>query len=318
MREEVRPGLYLRQARQKDGQAVMALVFGILEEYGLSGDSKTTDADLQDLEGVYEQQRGWFAVVEDAAGDIVGSVGLARIDEQSCELRKMYLHRCVRGLGLGRLLLERSLRQARLLGYQRIVLETASSLKKALVLYKHVGFTPVQGHHLASRCDQAMELWLEPGQVSLREVHRRDLEKFWGHQQDKEARWMTAFTSAEADREEFDGFWKRLLANDGITKRTILYGGEVVGNVTQFTMFEKPQVGYWIGRKHWGKGVGTEALKALLLEVTTRPLYAQVAKDNLGSLRVLEKNGFAVIGEDKGFADARGEEIEEFILRLDG
>jgi hypothetical protein len=33
---------------------------------------------------------------------------------------------------------------------------------------------------------------------------------------------------------------------------------------------------------------------------------------------VLEKNGFAVIGEDKGFADARGEEIEEFILRLDG
>ena len=51
--------------------------------------------------------------------------------------------------------------------------------------------------------------------------------------------------------------------------------------------------------------------------IKVRPLYARAAKDNFASLRVLEKCGFTRIGEDKGFANARGEEIEEFMLRLD-
>ena len=51
--------------------------------------------------------------------------------------------------------------------------------------------------------------------------------------------------------------------------------------------------------------------------VTVRPLYARAAKDNIGSRRVLEKCGFVICGEDKGFAHARGAEIEEYVLRLD-
>ena len=48
-----------------------------------------------------------------------------------------------------------------------------------------------------------------------------------------------------------------------------------------------------------------------------RPLYGRAAADNLGSLRVLEKCGFVRVGSERGFASARGEEIEEVILRLD-
>ena len=48
----------------------------------------------------------------------------------------------------------------------------------------------------------------------------------------------------------------------------------------------------------------------------TRPIYARAAKDNIGSLRVLEKCGFMIIGEDTGFANARGKEVEEFLLQL--
>jgi RimJ/RimL family protein N-acetyltransferase len=44
-----------------------------------------------------------------------------------------------------------------------------------------------------------------------------------------------------------------------------------------------------------------------------RPIYARVARDNFGSRRVLEKCGFKIIGESKGFANARGEEIEELL-----
>ena len=49
----------------------------------------------------------------------------------------------------------------------------------------------------------------------------------------------------------------------------------------------------------------------------TRPLFARAAKDNVGSMRVLEKCGFTIAGEDKGFSNTRGEEVEEFILELD-
>jgi RimJ/RimL family protein N-acetyltransferase len=50
--------------------------------------------------------------------------------------------------------------------------------------------------------------------------------------------------------------------------------------------------------------------------VQTRPLYARAAQDNAASIRVLQKCGFMICGEDKGFANARGEEVEEIILRL--
>ncbi len=66
-----------------------------------------------------------------------------------------------------------------------------------------------------------------------------------------------------------------------------------------------------------GKGIATRALSDFLAHVNrTRPMYARVAKDNLGSRRVLEKCGFKIVGESKGFAKARGEEIEELVLEL--
>ena len=48
----------------------------------------------------------------------------------------------------------------------------------------------------------------------------------------------------------------------------------------------------------------------------TRPLYARAAKDNIASLRVLEKCGFTIAGYARGFANARGEEVEEVVLEL--
>jgi RimJ/RimL family protein N-acetyltransferase len=81
-------------------------------------------------------------------------------------------------------------------------------------------------------------------------------------------------------------------------------------------MFGEREVSYWIARKHWGKGLATAALGAFLEEVTIRPLQARVAHDNMGSLRVLQKCGFVITGRDKYFANGRGEEIEEIIVKL--
>jgi RimJ/RimL family protein N-acetyltransferase len=154
--------------------------------------------------------------------------------------------------------------------------------------------------------------------VVLREVNPDDVAIFYRQQLDAEANHMAAFTVKDpSDKKAFKERWLRILSDNNIVKRTILYEGQVAGNVLVFDQFGKRSVGYWLGREFWDKGIATAALKLVLKQVEARPLYARVAKDNRGSMRVLQKSGFVVYGEDKGFAYARGAEIEEYIYRLD-
>jgi RimJ/RimL family protein N-acetyltransferase len=154
--------------------------------------------------------------------------------------------------------------------------------------------------------------------ITLREVTDADLPIFFGHQQDAEAVYMAAFTHKDpSDRAAFDAHWAKIRASDSTTNRTIEVGGLVAGHVASFEMFGDRELTYWIGREFWGQGVATAALRALLEVDKTRPLYGRASKDNIGSIRVLEKCGFVLIGEDRGFANARNEEIAEVILKLE-
>ena len=157
-----------------------------------------------------------------------------------------------------------------------------------------------------------------PSNVVLREAQAEDLPLFFEHQLDPEANYMAAFTAKDpTDQQAFMAHWARILGDATITTRTILIEGQVAGSVSCYE--ESPghlEVTYWLGKPYWGKGIATAALRALLAQVTTRPIYARAAKDNRASLRVLEKCGFTIIGEDKGFANARGQEIEEWLLQL--
>jgi RimJ/RimL family protein N-acetyltransferase len=153
--------------------------------------------------------------------------------------------------------------------------------------------------------------------VVLRDVTEGDLPIFFEHQQDPDANHMAAFTAKDpADRDAFTAHWTKILGDDTITVKTILLDGRVVGHVLSFERFGKPEVSYWLGKEYWGKGIATQALSQFLGHVTVRPLYARAAKDNIASIRVLEKCGFTIYGEDKGFSNARGEKVEEYILKL--
>lgn len=149
----------IRPANDSDAHAIKDLVFSVLGEYGLKPDSSSTDKDLDAIEAYYFSNNGYFGVVE-VADAIVASVGLYRLDEKTCELRKMYCHPQHRGRGLGKSLLEFALAKARELGYQRVTLETASALKEAIGLYIKYGFHAYTPEHLSCRCDQAFELLL--------------------------------------------------------------------------------------------------------------------------------------------------------------
>ncbi|MDX1534423.1 MAG: GNAT family N-acetyltransferase [Thermoplasmata archaeon] len=155
------------------------------------------------------------------------------------------------------------------------------------------------------------------GEVRLRPVQDADLQVFFEHQQDAEAVHMAAFTSEDpSNREAFDAHWSKILRDETVTMRTITVDDAVAGHIGSFLLEGKPNVTYWIGREFWGKGLATWALQAFLEAFPERPIYAGTAKDNVGSLRVLEKCGFTVVAEEKGFANARGEEIPELILEL--
>jgi RimJ/RimL family protein N-acetyltransferase len=155
------------------------------------------------------------------------------------------------------------------------------------------------------------------GSVRLRDVIEGDLPTLFEQQLDEEANYMAAFTRKDpADREAFMAHWNKILGDETITIRSILFNGQLAGSILTHAWFGEPEISYWLGKEFWGKGIATQALKAFLEEVTERPLYARTAKDNRASLRVLEKCGFTINGEDKGFANARGEEVEEFILVL--
>jgi RimJ/RimL family protein N-acetyltransferase len=130
----------------------------------------------------------------------------------------------------------------------------------------------------------------------LRDVIESDLSVFFEHQRDPEATAMADFPAR--DRETFDAHWQRILADETLTKKTIVFEGQVAGNAVSWEQDGRRLVGYWLGREFWGKGLATKALAELIDELDRRPLYAYVAKTNAGSIRVLEKCGFVRSDED--------------------
>jgi RimJ/RimL family protein N-acetyltransferase len=153
--------------------------------------------------------------------------------------------------------------------------------------------------------------------IRLRDTAEADLPLAFEWQRDPVANRMAAFTAKDpADREGYMAKWTKLLADPTIISKTILLDGRPVGTIAKFELEGRPNVTYWIDRAYWGRGFATHALSLFLGVVPIRPLYASAAKDNVGSLRVLEKCGFRVTGVKKGFANARGRKIEEVMLEL--
>ena len=152
-------------------------------------------------------------------------------------------------------------------------------------------------------------------EVALREVLPDDLQVFYRQQLDDEANRMAASTPRA--EEEFLIHWRGILADRSVVKRTILIQDRIAGYVVSFERSGRREVGYWIGSRFWGRGIASEALRDFLAEERNRPLFAYAALHNKGSIRVLEKCGFVVIGRALKPEGLRGPQVEELNLRLD-
>ena len=146
--------------------------------------------------------------------------------------------------------------------------------------------------------------------VRIRPVEDDDLPIFLAHQDDPVAAAMAAFPTRAPD--VFYAHWATIRADPTNYTRTLVADDEVVGDIVSWLDHGSRQVGYWIGRDHWGKGFATAALRLLLDEIKDRPVTAHVVPDNIGSRRVVEKCGFVRVGQE--VAD---DGIVELIFRLD-
>ncbi|MDB4949375.1 MAG: putative acetyltransferase [Gemmatimonadetes bacterium] len=150
--------------------------------------------------------------------------------------------------------------------------------------------------------------------IGLRPVAASDLDTFFEHQCDPVALRVGTLTSR--DRAEFDTHWARILADPLGILRTVESESAVVGYVGSFVREGLREVAYWYGREHWGKGIATAGLREFLAEVHERPLFARVTVDHTASRRVLEKVGFFIEAREST-VESSGDEVEEFLLRLD-
>jgi RimJ/RimL family protein N-acetyltransferase len=135
---------------------------------------------------------------------------------------------------------------------------------------------------------------------------------------DPESVRMAAFTAKDPDdRQAFDAHMAKVRTSPDVTLRGVTLDGRLVGSIACFVIEGDTEITYWTDRAVWGQGIAGRALAAFLDLVAVRPLHARAASDNIGSLKVLQKAGFRIVDTEISYANARGAEIEETVLRLE-
>ncbi len=150
----------IRSATNRDFDRIVSLVTDVLSEFGLQPEFETSESDLLDIEATYLQTGGFFNVVEDNDNHLLGTFALRAIERNNCKLRKMYLARHARGIGLGRRMLNCAIAHARRMGFKTMILETMPVMKDAVRLYTTRGFKPIKYQPESPRCELVFALAL--------------------------------------------------------------------------------------------------------------------------------------------------------------
>ncbi len=133
----------IRPILAEDEIQVAQLIKTVMAEFGIVGEGySSNDAEIEHMYTAYANERSVFFVIE-RSGRILGGGGigpLAHAQPDICELRKMYFYPELRGLGLGKKLVEMCLNEARKIGYQECYLETVERMWQANLLYQKMGF----------------------------------------------------------------------------------------------------------------------------------------------------------------------------------
>ena len=154
--------------------------------------------------------------------------------------------------------------------------------------------------------------------MPLREVRSEDIPVFHAYQSDPEA--VALAGVPPRDREAYEAHWAKLRADPEVLLRTIVTeDGTVAGQLLSFPREGIREIGYWLGREFWGRGLAGAALAEFLPLERERPVYGVVNEENVASRRVLERNGFVLAERrDRDPLFDGGPPLTLLVFRLDG
>lgn len=101
------------------------------------------EREVESLPGLYAEPRGTILIAE-ADGEAIGCVAVRPLEEDICEMKRLYLRPQARGRGAGRALAEASVREARARGYRRMRLDTVPGMDAAIAVYRALGFRAIE------------------------------------------------------------------------------------------------------------------------------------------------------------------------------
>ncbi|MBD3233394.1 MAG: GNAT family N-acetyltransferase [candidate division Zixibacteria bacterium] len=161
------------------------------------------------------------------------------------------------------------------------------------------------------------EFVLSENKVGLRRLRFSDIRDIYEHVNDKQiAKWTVAIPHPykTEDAEEFIRLTNKMIRQNKRRTFGIIYKetDSLVGIIDLFRINwtdRNGEIGYWIGRKFWNRGVATEAIHLILKyafkELKLHRIYARIFEDNIASARALEKNGFKHEGLQRHAAKVR-------------
>ena len=148
---------------ERDIDTVRALFLEYAESLGFDLCFQEFDRELEELPGEYTSPRGRILLAEEE-GKMVGCVALRDLGGGACEMKRLYVRPGFRRGGSGRALAAEIVRIAKHEGYERMRLDTLSSMKTANALYKSMGFREIEPYRFNPICGAVyLELNLRGG-----------------------------------------------------------------------------------------------------------------------------------------------------------
>jgi putative acetyltransferase len=136
----------VRSYRKADHKALIRFLEGAFSELGKQFLPELKDSDIRNIEAVYLNGRGSFHVVE-VDGQICGSIGIRSYSDTIAELKRLYIARDLRGIGLGEALCKKAIEDAKELGYSHLRLDTTFRSKAAIKLFLKLGFKQIDRYN---------------------------------------------------------------------------------------------------------------------------------------------------------------------------
>jgi putative acetyltransferase len=153
----------IRKIEERDNAAIAKVIRTTLEEFGANKPGTVYyDETTDHLYELFYGRPGAVYYVAELDGEIVGGGGIfpsPGLPPDTCELVKMYLLKRVRGIGLGKLLIQNALDFAKDAGYKKVYIETMPELEQALATYAKFGFEYLTGP-LGNTGHFGCELWM--------------------------------------------------------------------------------------------------------------------------------------------------------------